>query len=107
MPYIKAEKRAKITPVVHGEAGRVEMRHIGCAGDLNYAFTMLAIDYIKRQGLNYQNIADVLSSFDGASKEFYRRVASEYEDSKAAENGDVYPSFKTPKYPGVKDFNGS
>lgn len=107
MPYIKAEKRNKITPVVHGPDGSVEMRHIDCAGDLNYAFTMLAIDYIKRNGLNYQKIADVLSSFDGASKEFYRRVASKYEDQKIEESGDVYPSFETPKYPSLKDFNGS
>jgi len=107
MPYIKPEKRNKITPVIKGDDGRVEMKHIDCAGDLNYALTMIAIDYIKRKGLNYQNIADVLSSFDGAGKEFYRRVAENYEDSKAAENGDVYPSFKTPKYPSIKDFNGS
>jgi hypothetical protein len=107
MPYIKTEKRAKITPVVHGDGGRVEMRHIDCAGDLNYAFTMLAIDYIKRQGLNYQNINDIVGALDGAKAEFQRRVVGDYENTKIEESGDVYPSFKTPKYPSAKDFNGS
>ena len=103
MPYIKIEKRVKITPTDN----IVDMRHIDCAGDLNYAFTMLAIDYIERQGLNYQNINNVVGALDNAKAEFQRRVVSDYEDSKAEENGDVYPSFKTPKYPGVSEFNGS
>jgi len=107
MPYIKADKRNKITPVVHGDSGRVEMRYIDCAGDLNYAFTVLAIDYIKRQGLNYQNINDIVGALDGAKAEFQRRVAGDYEEQKIDENGDVYPSFKTPKYPGTGEFNGN
>jgi hypothetical protein len=107
MPYIKAEKRNKITPVIHGPKGRVEMSEIENAGDLNYAFTMIVIDYIKRQGLNYQNINDIVGALDGAKAEFQRRVVGDYENKKASENDDIYPLFKTPKHPSAKDFNGS
>ena len=107
MPYIKTEKRNKITPVVHGPEGKVEMRAIDCAGDLNYAFTMLALDYVKHKGLCYQTINDIVGAFVCAKDEFQRRVTADYENKKAEENGDVYPSFKTLKYPGVSEFNGS
>ena len=67
----------------------------------------MAIDYIKRLGLNYQNINDIVGALDGAKAEFQRRVVVDYEKAKIEENGDVYPSLKTPKYPGVGEFNGS
>lgn len=106
MPYIKSEKRNKITPA-HGSDGRIEMKHIDCAGDLNYAFTMLVIDYYRRNGLSYQSINDIVGALDGAKAEFQRRVVVNYEQDKIEENGDVYPSMKPPKYPGVGEFNGS
>jgi hypothetical protein len=90
MPYIKQDRRKKINPVLEGPHKRIESEHIETAGDLNYAMTVLAIDYIRRNGLCYQSIAEVLSAFDGGSKEFYRRVAAEYENDKIKANGDVY-----------------
>lgn len=107
MPYIKTEKRNKITPVIHGPGGRIEMQHIECAGDLNYAFTMLAIDYFKRQGLSYQSFNDVVGAFVCAKDEFERRAVAAYEDKKIDENGDVYPTLETNKSPSAKEFNGS
>jgi hypothetical protein len=107
MPYIKTDKRNKITPVVHGPNTRVESQFIDCSGDLNYAFTILAIDYIKRKGLNYQNINDVSGAFTEAQAEFRRRVTADYEQNKIEESGDVYPDLRTPIYPNLKDFNGS
>jgi len=59
-------------------------------GQLNYVFSRLASRYLERNGLSYQTINDVLGAFDGASKEFYRRVAVNYEERKRATNGDVY-----------------
>ena len=107
MPYIKTDKRNKITPVVHGPNTKVESQFIDCAGDLNYAFTMLAVDYIKRKGLNYQNISDIVGAFVCAKDEFERRVVTDYENSKIEENGDVYPDLRTPIYPSAREFNGS
>lgn len=79
MPYIKNERRVALA----NEQAQT-------AGELNYEFTILAMRYVDLKGLNYQTIADILSAFDGASKEFYRRVAAPYEDTKIVENGDVY-----------------
>lgn len=90
MPYIDQSKRKKISFVLENSHKQIESEYIDCAGDLNYAFTILAIDYIKRKGLNYQNINDILGALDGASKEFYRRVVEKYENEKIKINGDVY-----------------
>lgn len=78
MPYIEQKDRiaAVVGPLTPGE--------------LNFAITKLVTGYVQQKGLKYQTINDVLGALDGASKEFYRRVAAPYENSKMAENGDVY-----------------
>jgi hypothetical protein len=81
MPYIKQADR---------DALRCGTRHPDTAGELNYTFTLFALEYIQRKGLSYQHINDVLGALDGAKLEFYRRLAAPYEDKKIAENGDVY-----------------
>lgn len=47
-------------------------------------------DYFRNNGGNYQAINDVIGALEGCKLEFYRRLVSEYEDGKAATNGDVY-----------------
>ena len=59
-------------------------------GDLNYCLTKVANEYMRYHGVSYQTCNDVLGAFDGASKEFYRRVVAPYEDRKLEQNGDVY-----------------
>ena len=61
------------------------------AGDLNRAFTELAIEYLRVNGLRYQTINDVVGALVGAKDEFNRRVVAPYEDDCIKENGDVYP----------------
>lgn len=91
MPYIKEEDKEKFEK--HFGFGIDPLPEIGAIcenpGDLNYVFTRIIHAYIKEKGLRYQNINDVMGALDGASKEFYRRVAAPYEDKKIAENGDV------------------
>ena len=82
MPYIKQEARAELDTC---------KRSPETAGELNYAFTQLIIDYVRCAGLSYQAINDVVGALEGAKAEFQRRVVAPYEDSKAQENGDVYP----------------
>ncbi len=60
------------------------------AGELNYMFTQLAIDYVRRKGRNYQYYNDVMGALEGCKQEFYRRAVSKYEDEKIKANGDVY-----------------
>lgn len=78
MPYVPPERRA---------AGRAMVN----PGDLNFRLTTLCVEYLATQGRCYQTINDVLGALEGAKLEFYRRVASPYEDTKITQNGDVYP----------------
>lgn len=80
MPYINKDLREKLTLVANAES----------PGELNYIFTTLLLDYVHRHGTSYQIINDVIGALEGAKLEFYRRFASEYEDKKKSENGDVY-----------------
>jgi hypothetical protein len=80
MPYIKQEDRERLAN------GGVPQN----PGELNYWITVLLKEYIRVRGLSYQTINDILGVLDGASKEFYQRVARPYEDKKIQENGDVY-----------------
>lgn len=88
MPYVKSEVRTAIDPHLMDAAGR-----INSVGDLNYAMTNLAIEYVRRHGpTNYELINSVSGVFSCAGQEFYRRVAVPYEDKKIKENGDVFPA---------------
>ena len=60
------------------------------AGELNYQFTMRALDYLQKHGTSYATINDIIGALEGAKMEFYRRVVAPYEDEKIKENGDVY-----------------
>ena len=80
MPYITESDRSRLD----------EFNSPTTPGELNYLFTKLAIEYIDRNGLSYQNINDVVGALEGAKLEFYRRQAAGYEDMKIQLNGDVY-----------------
>jgi hypothetical protein len=83
MPYIKQEDRVRLDPLDGDSMPRTP-------GELNYIFSWYIEDYVAGNGLSYQTINDVLGALDGASKEFYRRIAAPYEDQKIKENGDVF-----------------
>ncbi|MEE8372500.1 MAG: hypothetical protein V3R87_02025 [Dehalococcoidia bacterium] len=80
MPYIKSKDkfRAMSSPAVVGE--------------LNYKITEACIDFIEENGgLSYTTVQNVIGVLECAKLELYRRVLAPYEDTKIAENGDVYP----------------
>lgn len=81
MPYIEQARRDSI---MSGD-GQPET-----AGELNFCLTLICKEYFGRMGGRYQQINDILGALEGAKLEFYRRVASPYEDEKADQNGDVY-----------------
>lgn len=90
MPYIKEERREYITPSSEiPETNYILMDGIQCAGDLNYAFTVIIHDYLERQGTSYQNFNDAIGALEGCKLELYRRQVASYEDKKILENGDV------------------
>ena len=82
-PYIKQDDRHEFA---------LEDIQPETAGELNFVVSTIISNYIKKKGLKYQNINDVMGVLDSAAKEFYRRVAAPYEDTKTKENGDIgYP----------------
>ena len=81
MPYIDADARKRM------DAGA----KAGTPGELNYAITRIADDYLVRKGkLRYAHLNEVIGALECAKLEFYRRLAAPYEDQKIASEGDVY-----------------
>lgn len=83
MPYIDKARRHEINR-------DIALVSVKGPGELNYLFTLLALDYIDANGNSYQHINDVIGALEGAKLEFYRRHAAPYEDTKIKQNGDVY-----------------
>ena len=82
MPYVKQEAYERVL----GETGPRN------AGELNFMFTRIAIQYLQTMGLNYQHINDIVGALEGAKAELQRRVVAPYENVKIMQNGDVYPA---------------
>ena len=83
MPYIKAMFRDAL------DSGEDTPHN---AGELNYVITRVIADYLFEHGLSYQRLNDVIGVLECSKQELYRRIAGPYEDTKVAENGDVYPA---------------
>jgi len=84
MPYIKPEDRPKFD-----EAAVKIGTTADVAGDLNYAITVIAHTYLKKKGIRYANINEVIGALECAKLELYRAIAAPYEDDKITENGPV------------------
>lgn len=82
MPYIKPEDRHAI------EKGAPALS----PGELNYAIARLVDYYVLKHGLCYNVINDVMGVLECNKLETYRRLAAPYEDTKIADNGDVFAS---------------
>lgn len=80
MPYITPDDRQRL------KEGSLP----ATAGELNYAFTVAALDYMKAKGTSYQTFNDIVGALEGAKLELYRRMVAGYEDQKMFRNGDVY-----------------
>lgn len=84
MPYIKKEDREKFKISATDIADKAE-----CAGDLNFAITVILHTYLKRKGIKYANINEIMGMMECAKLEFYRMISEPYEDLKIMENGDI------------------
>jgi hypothetical protein len=97
MPYVKSEYRDALDPAIRdlstriAELARSMPDEAAFAGLLNYACTTVAMQVIKARfgRIRYGTIATVTGVFHNIADEFYRRVASPYEDEQIAKNGDV------------------
>lgn len=90
MPYIKPDDKERFSQALEQLAASPPTT----PGELNYLVSQLSILFWFNSGQNYQAINDILGSLEGAKLEFYRRLASPYENKKIAENGDVYPTVR-------------
>lgn len=81
MPYILPSRRTEIDQNAPPET----------AGELNYLFTKLALQYVETKGTSYQTFNDIIGALEGCKLELYRRAIGKYEDQKIRENGDIYP----------------
>jgi hypothetical protein len=85
MPYIKHSQRKRYDK---------HLNQLVCEladeGGLNYCITKLCIGWLTINGMNYRNANAVMGVLSCAAKELYRRAVAPYENSKLAENGDVF-----------------
>lgn len=87
MPYISGNKRQRLQPFLDSfkDLGILE------AGEINYLFTsMLIIQTENASRISYDLLNSFLGVLESIKLEFYRRMVSEYEDSKIQQNGDIY-----------------
>lgn len=81
MPHLERSEKQAL------ERGTIEPT---TPGQLNYCFTMLALEYMERVGERYQTHNDILGAFEGAKAEWYRIKTAPYENKKIRENGNAY-----------------
>ena len=80
MPYIKNRERLdKILDLVPDSLS---------GGEINYFITKLLLKNLRE--INYAGIVYILGILESVKLEFYRRLATPYEDKKKDEAGDVY-----------------
>ena len=94
MPYITPHQRDALDPVIHLLVKALRAMHgdppmVNIAGSINYAFTRVLLETILDDP-NYTRIALTTGVLENIKQEMYRRLAAPYEDTKIAENGDVY-----------------
>ena len=80
MPYIPQDQRADFRIGLVGGA---------TPGQLNFLISHIIKQYWECNP-RYQTIAQITGVLENVKQEFYRRVAVPYEDTKVAENGDVW-----------------
>lgn len=80
MPYVKQTDRQRLDGGAEADG----------PGELNYVITKKIDSYLGRKGLSYANLNEIIGVLECAKLEIYRRIVAKYEDSKIAENGDVY-----------------
>lgn len=93
MPYIPSEDRLKLDEVMLSLEMTIAQNGIS-NGEYNYIISSLSQMYLDRHGTSYNTVKDVVGGLECAKLEFYRRIAAPYEDTKIAQNGDVYDSIK-------------
>lgn len=102
MPYIDENNRSKLDSCIEElilclrntsaekPFSQTEMNNedlLKIAGNINYTFSRVCAGLMGRP--SYPKIVILTGVLENIKQEFYRRVASNYEDKKISENGDI------------------
>jgi hypothetical protein len=98
MPYIQQCDREKFEVDINSTDYAVGLRTkmekcvagINDVGELNYFITCICQEYIKKNGLRYKYLNDVIGVLECLKLELYRKIGGPYEDIAIAKNGDVH-----------------
>jgi len=94
MPYINENARSELDDCInnmvecltHGnDVSNEEFTTL--LGEINYSFTRILAKSMGQ--VSYSKIAMVTGVLENVKQEFYRRIASGYEDKKIVQNGDI------------------
>ena len=80
MPYLTYDRKEEM----------LEKMNPSNAGELNFLITVMCLRYWNNSKQNYEAINSIVGAVESAKLEFYRRVATVYENTKIVANGDVY-----------------
>lgn len=102
MPYIKEKDRERYDSLVdtlvsallsamteNSEEGDRLLNVNVIKGHHNYIMYSLALKLVKKLGVRYHTLQDIIGTFDCSKLEFYRRIIAPYEDAAIKKNGDV------------------
>ncbi len=102
MPYIKENHRSDLdncidimTKSIKGDILRSNTQNkeisnqelLNLSGDINYCFSRVLGGIMGE--ITYPKIAVITGVLENIKQEFYRRIASPYEDLKILQNGDI------------------
>lgn len=99
MPYIKESNRASLDPCVEDmmrclrenvPSDREKLTNeefLSICGDINYVFSRIVSGIMGE--VSYPKVAVITGVLENIKQEFYRRVATPYEDMKIMQNGDI------------------
>lgn len=100
MPYISKDRRLVLDSGIDNLVlklmtirgfGDGDADLLSISGDLNYSITRICTELVGEK-LNYKKVAVITGVLENVKQEFYRRMATPYEEEKKNENGDVFPS---------------
>jgi hypothetical protein len=94
MPYIKEEDRTNLDDCINemirciGDNKSLDDNDfLLTAGKINYSFSRIVAGIMG--STSYAKIAIITGVLENIKQEFYRRIASPYEDLKIVQNGDI------------------
>lgn len=92
MPYIDSEPRQVFNPQI--EALIEQLTHFGenrdpKPGEVNYVVSKLIWGLLRKNGMSYTRVNNLIGALECVKLELYRRLAAPYEDTKIQENGDI------------------